>query len=267
VPARLFVELDPEAPDRARLDGAAARHLRALRLGVGGEFRAIVGPGRERAATLEAIGAGGATCRLGAPIAGAGAADPVAPLVLAVAIADLARLDLVVEKATELGASAILPFRAARSQRAALPASRLARWERIARTACEQCGRTVVPAIAAPVELDELVRRLCDATDLAHALVLSPRAEGELLATLRERAIARASGRGDAEAAAGVALVIGPEGGLVAAEEDALVARGAMRVGLGPRTLRVETAAIAALALASSWLADASPPGVSRARL
>jgi 16S rRNA (uracil1498-N3)-methyltransferase len=248
---RLFVSPDPVDPDRAVLDAGAVRHLRALHLRRGDGFVAIVGPGREREGILERLGAHDASCRLGARLA-ARATDPGAPRILAVALADPVRLDLVVEKATELGASEIRPFRAARSQLATVPAARLERWRRIARAACEQSGRTVPPSIAPATTFAGLL----DATSGPQPTFVflpesNPRPPEPFLARARDGAI----------------VVVGPEGGLTDDEVGALLGRGALRVGLGPRVLRVETAAIAALATLEAWLSGQAPSGVPEPHL
>jgi 16S rRNA (uracil1498-N3)-methyltransferase len=241
---RLFVAVDPQAPELGRVAGDGVRHIAALRLRPGDAIDAIVGPGDERQATIESLGRDAVVCRLGAAVAGP-SRDPQGELVLAIALADdPARLDFVIEKATELGVTRIAPFRAARSQRNAVGGQRLARWRRIARAACEQCGRTRVPAIDEPVELVDLLARLGALTAL---LVLVPGAPGIDSAGL--------------EAARGpIGVVVGPEGGLTEEEIAWLVTHGGRALGLGPRTLRFDTAAIAALVLAAVRVA---PPALA----
>ena len=93
---------------------------------------ALNGTEHERIATIEKIAARGASVRLGEELA-VPARDPTSPCMLAVALADLGRMDVVVEKAAELGATAVRVFRASRSQIGDVAPSRLARWRRIAR--------------------------------------------------------------------------------------------------------------------------------------
>lgn len=222
---RLFVDVDPNTPDSASL---ASNHVRALRLDVGSEITAIVGPGRERVATVLAIEKRATKLRLDAELP-AIAADPRHALVLATALADLGRMDLVVEKATELGATAVWPFVAERSQMRQLSPGRVDRWLRVGRAACEQCGRTVPPEIRAPLSFEQLGEHVGS----SRTLVLHPdgRTDPPPLA-------------GDADT---VIVIIGPEGGLTPRETSALAERGAILCSLGPRILRFETAAIAAL--------------------
>jgi 16S rRNA (uracil1498-N3)-methyltransferase len=239
---RLFVDVDPRAPELGRIAGDGVRHVAALRLRPGDAIDAIVGPGDERQAMIESFGRDAVVCRLGGPLVGP-SRDPQGDLVLAIALCDdPARLDFVVEKATELGVTRIAPFRAARSQRLSLGAQRLARWRRIARAACEQCGRTREPAIDEPVALTDLAASL---GPLAALLVLAPGAPAI-------DSVGLEPGGGP------IAVVVGPEGGLTTEETEWLVARGGKAVGLGPRTLRFETAAIAGLVLAGARLV---PPG------
>lgn len=230
---RLFVEVDADEADRASLGRDGVRHLRALRLGEGDRFEAIVAPGRVRLALVERISSSGAELRLEDDVAVAGV-DPARELVLAVALADLARFDVVIEKATELGATAIRTFRATRSQIERVSPSRLERWRRLARAACEQCGRTREPTIQEATTLESLLGELAGSSAL-----VALRRDGER------------SWPGAADSRAPVVLVVGPEGGLTAEEEALLDRHGARSLSLGPRVLRFETAAIAALAIAA----------------
>lgn len=237
--SRLFVTPDADDPDRATLDAATTRHLRALRLAPGDAVCAIVGPHRERAASVVALLRDHAVLSLHEELP-PHARDPQRPCVLALALGDLARMDLVVEKATELGVTAIQPFVATRSQVRTLPSTRLERWERLARAACEQCGRTVVPEIRGCVAFEALV-----------AVVERPGTTW-LLEPARPDAAPSDSASAPVAVASddGLTLVIGPEGGLDPAEVERLRAAGARPVTLGTRVLRFETAAIAGLAVA-----------------
>jgi 16S rRNA (uracil1498-N3)-methyltransferase len=141
-------------------------------------------------------------------------------------------LSLVVEKATELGASRVVPTVAARSVKRD---ANVARLSRIAREAAEQCGRTSVPEVA-------------EALALGEALVAA-RASGAKIVALDQNVAVTL-----AEAIAGadhVALFVGPEGGWDERDLDALAAGGAVRAALGGFVLRAETAAIVAVALAA----------------
>jgi 16S rRNA (uracil1498-N3)-methyltransferase len=147
------------------------------------------------------------------------------------------RMDLLVEKATELGVQVIQPLQCERSV-LRLAGDRALRkrahWQGIAVAAAEQCGRNRVPEVAAVQTLDAFLAQL-PAPGLR--LLLSP---GEGVAALHEAAA-------DAQA---LLTLSGPEGGLTGAEENAALARGFVRARLGGRLLRAETAPLAVLAWA-----------------
>jgi 16S rRNA (uracil1498-N3)-methyltransferase len=169
------------------------------------------------------------------------AAQGGVPIVLALALAKGEKVDLVVQKATELGVNRIVPWEAARSvvrlegERAE---ERAKRWRRIAEEAARQCGRADVPEVRAPASLAQLVAELPSG-------FLPVVFHGEGSAPIAQL-----------PAAAGVVAVVGPEGGLTAAELGTLERAGALRASLGPRTLRAETAAIAAVALLQARYGD-----------
>ena len=206
-----------------RLEGAPAHRLRdVLRLEAGATLAVFDGRGCERDATLTAVDRGGVTLRLGA--ARDAAAEPPVAVTLACAFPRGRRGDWLVEKATELGVAAFAPLAAERS--VLRPGDgRLERWRRIAIEAAELSGRAVVPPFE-PAPPPDAVR---------------------LIADLEATATVAAELAGVA-AAGTVALYVGPEGGWSPAEREALLADGARPVTLGPRRLRVETAAIVGLA-------------------
>jgi 16S rRNA (uracil1498-N3)-methyltransferase len=146
------------------------------------------------------------------------------------------KMDYVVEKATELGVARIVPFTSARTAGERTREGKVERWRRIARSAAQQCGRSDVPEIAAPIDVSALVAQV-GAYDLA--LVPWELAKAQ---PLRERIPALIEG------AATALLGIGPEGGLEDAEARALEAAGAHLVSLGSRILRTETAGLVAYA-------------------
>jgi len=165
------------------------------------------------------------------------AVDPAAPaalrLTLAQGIPKGQKMDFVVEKATELGVARIVPFSSERTVGGdAARDGKLERWRRLARTAAQQCGRADVPAVDAPLAFPELVTTIggFDATFVPWEL-----AEAR---PLREVLPALLAGIRDA------LVVIGPEGGLAAAEVDAARAGGAHVISLGRRIFRTETAAL-----------------------
>jgi 16S rRNA (uracil1498-N3)-methyltransferase len=224
------VHLAPERIDGARgfLGPEARRYLAdVLRLAAGDRVEVFDGRGGRYDAVIEA---GFEAVRLGPREEAARA--PV-ELTLVVALAKGEKMDLVVQKATELGAARILPFAADRSVvrlERDKGEERAARWRRIAEEAARQCGRADVPEVRAPADLAAALAGLAPATRL---VVFHP--GGAPLAQVA--------------AAPCIAAVVGPEGGLTDAEVGACEAAGAHRASLGPRVLRAETAAIVALAL------------------
>jgi 16S rRNA (uracil1498-N3)-methyltransferase len=215
------------------LDPSAAQHAVAvLRLAVGAPLTLFDGSGGEHAATLVQVGRSVGRARVGPKRAVE--REPPFPLVLGQALAKGERMDLVVQKATELGATALVPLATERSEvrlDAERAAKRVAHWQGVVRAACEQCGRNRLPEVGAPRSLDAF---LAAPPGGASRLVLAP--EGVALRDLPR------------PGAAGVVLLVGPEGGLSEAELARATAAGFVGASLGPRVLRTETAALAALA-------------------
>jgi 16S rRNA (uracil1498-N3)-methyltransferase len=157
-----------------------------------------------------------------------------------------AKFEWVLQKGTELGVAAFVPLRTERSVTGAedVGASKRARWQRILTEATEQCGRARVPDLAEPRPLAEAARAL-------------PPGDLALIPWEREHATAlRAALATLGAAPAAIHLFIGPEGGFAAGEVALARECGARPVSLGPRVLRAETAAIAAVTLALAACGD-----------
>ncbi len=222
-----------ELPERA------ARHVAALRLRAGDEVVLFNGDGAESAATLVAIGKRGAVAavRERRPV------DRESPfeIHLAQGICAGDRMDLVLQKATELGIASIQPVVTARSI-IRLDRERRERrethWQNVVIAACEQCGRNLVPPVAPSTGLPEFVALPARG---GTRILLAP--DGE--ATLRSLAPRPP-----------VTVLIGPEGGLAPEEREIATARGFSAVRFGPRILRTETAPLAALAALQSLYGD-----------
>lgn len=222
------------APGRVTVEGARLHYLvHVLRLGAGDALEVFDGAGTAFDAKVAALGPDAGTLELGP----ARAAPRPRPVTIVQGLPKAEKLELVLQKGTELGASAFAPAACARSvvKLQGKEEAKLARWQRIVEEAARQCGRADVPAVLPPAPLAQAVGAL-EGSPLV--LVLDE----------EERAVPLAQ----ALAAAGarpLALVIGPEGGLAREEVQALVARGAQAVTLGRLVLRTETAALAALAV------------------
>jgi 16S rRNA (uracil1498-N3)-methyltransferase len=235
VSPRVLIPLVGPAPRELRLEGAAFHHLRVLRVGVGDVLEVFDGRGRAWPAEVLSVEEDGARVRLGAE-SFAPASRPIG-IVQALPKAD--KLELVLQKGTELGAAAFYPALSTHSLvrlSASAAAQRLKRWQRIADEAARQSGRRDVPQVHPLLPLLEAVRRLPPGT---RVLVLDEREERRRLAEAAE----------GAEPGGPLALVIGPEGGLSEEERAGLHRLGAVSVSLGPLVLRTETAALAALAV------------------
>jgi 16S rRNA (uracil1498-N3)-methyltransferase len=156
-------------------------------------------------------------------------------LTLAQGIPKGQKMDFVVEKATELGVAAIVPFASERTQGGDRGREgKVERWRRLAKAAAQQCGRTEVPTVEQPVGFAELLASI----GRYHAALIPWELEGG--APLRERLPALLDGVRD------VLVIIGPEGGLAAAEVAAARERGARAISLGSRIFRTETAGLVA---------------------
>ena len=244
MPPRFFVDAALAADAVLDLPETVVRHVQVLRLAPGDAITLFNGQGGCHAATLAEIGKRHATARIGAH--DAAEAETPFSITLAQGLAGGDKMDWLIEKAVELGVAAIQPLQASRSvvrlsgERAL---KRQAHWQALVQAACEQCGRNRLPALApvAPFE-----GWLAAAPATGARLLLSPRATGSLPEL--------AQAHRDTWRAEGVTLLIGPEGGLSPAEEDAARRAGFIGVSLGPRILRTETAGLACLATLNAIL-------------
>ena len=237
---RLYVELSLDGTSVA-LDESEAHYLgHVLRLARGDRLVVFNGRGTEREASVESLQRRGAVLALAA----VRPALPESPLDLTLlqALPKSDAMDLIVQKATELGVRALMPvytefsvvkLDTERSER------RVDHWRKIARSACEQCGRHTPPLIEPPRPLLAAIEALpAGPTRLA----LEPSAE-------------RVLGE-QAPPPQGLVVAIGPEGGFGATDWRRLDAAQFTRATLGPRVLRAETAALAVCAIAQSRWGD-----------
>ncbi len=225
------------------LPAQAGEHLtRVLRLEAGAALTLFNGAGGEYAATLGARSGKGVLARVLRH-------DPVereSPLSITLlqGVARGERMDLILQKATELGVARIVPVLAERSVvkiDAKQRARKLEHWQAVAIAACEQCGRNRVPVVAEPAPLGDAIAQLPAGT--ARALLVAD--GGQSLTMFATRA-----------AGSPLALLIGPEGGLAGNERQFALANGFEGCRLGPRILRTETAGLAALAALQATCGD-----------
>lgn len=239
---RVYVDAALAAGARVAIAGSAAEHVtRVLRLGVGDALTLFNDDGRDYPSRINGLRRGSVEVE----VLGTAAARAESPLALTLVqgIARSERMDLVVQKATELGVTAIQPLLTVRSivkLDAATRAKKLAHWRGIAIAACEQCGRARLPTIAEPLLLVQWLEQPAPAGALC--LLLAPEANRSLVAA--------------AAGARAAQLLVGPEGGLEESERDAALAVGYLACRLGPRVLRSETAAVAALTVLQSVAGD-----------
>jgi 16S rRNA (uracil1498-N3)-methyltransferase len=232
----------PEAAPGARVElpEHSAHHAReVLRLRSGAAVRVFDGQGHEFEALLDRVSRQGVDARLGAPVS----PRPESSLRIVLAMSPLKgdRMELVIQKATELGVSEIRPVITARTDAAARPAlrgSRSERWDKVASGAAEQCGRAVVPVVAPTSTLTALLQEPFEGERIVLVETLGPPPFGSITRP------------------AHLLLVIGPAGGWAPAEKDALAEAGFRAAALGPRVLRSETAALAAVAVAQALWGD-----------
>jgi len=232
--------LEPEA--EFALEGDAAHYLgRVLRVAPGQPLVLFNGDGCDYAAEVRAIDRRGVVVAISSRLPGL----PESPLAVTIAqaVSRGERMDQTLQKCTELGAAAFQPLLSERVE-VRLTGSRLdtrlQHWRAVVVAACEQCGRARVPPVLPPRALGDWL----EAGGEEARLVLDPQA-GECLAAV--------------ELAGKLQLAVGPEGGFSEAEQSLMRDHGVQGARLGPRILRTETAAPAALAVLQCLAGDLGP--------
>jgi 16S rRNA (uracil1498-N3)-methyltransferase len=222
-------------------DNAATHLTRVLRLAVGDACVLFNGDGFDHAGRIVAQDKRGVRVA----VEGTRSIDSESPLriTLLQGVARGEKMDLILQKATELGVSAIAPLWSQRSEvklEGERAAKRLAHWRGVVTSACEQSGRARVPHVAAPLSLAAVLDTV-PAGGLR--LILDP--EGEL--ALRAMSL---------DSHGNVLLAVGPEGGWSSTDREQLRSAGFQGLRLGPRVLRTETAGLAAIAALQSRFGD-----------
>ena len=247
---RLFVPGPLQPLAQVALPEAAARHAMVRRVQPGDELLLFDGRGLDWPAQVLAVTRSGVSVCVGQPQV----VDTELRVSVTVALVMPAneRMDVLMEKATELGVAHIQPLHSVRSvlrlgsERAQ---RKRAHWQAIAQAACEQCGRAVVPQVAPVRDLQDWLQ------DLAQGRLQPAPPLARWLLSLQPLARRAAAHPWPSQ---GLCTLSGPEGGFAPDEEAAAHAAGFEPVALGPRVLRAETAPLAVLA----WLALSQPiPG------
>jgi 16S rRNA (uracil1498-N3)-methyltransferase len=227
---------------RVELPEHTAHHAReVLRLRAGAAVRIFDGAGAEFEAVLDEVSRRTVSARL----AGAVTPRPESPLYLVLALAPLKgdRMELVLQKTTELGVAEIRPLVSVRTDAMARPAlhgTRDERWQRVVSGAAEQCGRAVVPRVAPA----EMLATAAAAPFAGTRVVLLETAGQPPLPSL------------PVDPSRPLLLLVGPAGGFEPSESEQLLSAGFLPASLGPRILRAETAAISTVAIAQATWGD-----------
>jgi 16S rRNA (uracil1498-N3)-methyltransferase len=235
---RLFTDQPLTPGDQVVLKGNVAQHLgRVLRARSGDHIALFNGDGQEFAAQVLTVSKGEVSVEVGAAATPQTESPVFTTLGLCLSKGD--RFDWAIQKATELGVGAIAPLLSERVDFNIPPdriEKRVAHWQQIAISACEQCGRVKIPSITPPQSLVSWIENVS--------------AEQKWVLHCKEDTGVSASAVNQG-APRDAALLIGPEGGLTNHEFAAASTEGFQLLQLGPRVLRTETAPAAALSVLS----------------
>ena len=238
--------------DALNLPSGTARHVQVLRLQPNDEITLFNGQGGEFKAVVMHMGRSDVSVRVGEQIHIERELNIRVHLWSGITANE--RMDWLLEKATELGATTLLPITAERSVlklKGDRADKKLAHWQAIAVASSEQCGRNRVLQVCSPATLSQAIAQLSVSPLQAARWVLSlapgNRSLQEMMQTLKTPKEAGQSKMSE------VILLSGPEGGLSPAEEAQAIAAGFVPVSLGNRVLRAETAPVAVLSALSCW--------------
>lgn len=235
--SRFFVD-QPLSLGQHELPETQAHYIgRVLRLAVGDAVQLFDGSGQEFLGQLSEVGKKSVRVELTEQFDGQ--AESPLRVHLGQGLSRGERMDWAIQKATELGVAVITPVVSERCEvrlKDERADKRLSHWRQIAISACEQCGRSVLPVIHPPLLLSDWLRQ----TEADLKLVLHPVAEP----------------LSSHPKPASLAFLIGPEGGLSETEVDQAKAAGFHAARLGPRVLRTETAPVVALSVAQQLWGD-----------
>lgn len=240
---RYFIQAEQWVDHEAVLTGDDAHHIvNVMRLRAGDSIQICDGAGRVAVAKLTAIDKQRVTAAILEPLSGSG--EPAVRVTIAQSLPKGDKMEMVIQKGTEIGAYCFRPFVSERTvvqYDGKKEAKRLERWGKVAKEAAEQAHRSRIPQVDSPLSWAELLKS-AHTTDAAFFCYEKP-GGAAFPAALRQAIEARGSTDGMS-----VMIVIGPEGGFTEREVREAEAAGCVPVGLGPRILRTETAGLVALA-------------------
>lgn len=235
---RIFTSATLQEGQTVDLDDSSAHHVgKVLRMQAGQPLVLFNGDGANYPAELDDVGKKRVSARVLAREAST--CEPRLKIVLGQVISKGDRMDYAVQKSTELGVDTIVPLTSERCDvrlKGDREDKRIRHWQQVAISAAEQCGRATVPQVMALASLNDWLTA-SEACDLR--LVLHHRTEQALSTLLPPEQ--------------GIALLVGPEGGLSESEIEAAREHGFLPAAMGPRVLRTETAPVAAITLCQ-WL-------------
>jgi 16S rRNA (uracil1498-N3)-methyltransferase len=239
--SRVFQDIPLQSGSRIELSAEASHHLaRVLRAKISDRLTVFNGKGGEYSAVITQIDKKKVTVEVG--VFKDRSAESALKLCLAQGISRGEKMDYIIQKAVELGASQIVPLITERCNVKLDDERRQKRfqhWQGIVVSACEQSGRNIVPELMQPMTLQQWL----------------PAAKADLCLVLAPDAVEKLDQMKVAQDAS-VVLLIGPEGGLSSAEINQAEQKGFHALNLGPRVLRTETAAVAALTILQCIFGD-----------
>jgi 16S rRNA (uracil1498-N3)-methyltransferase len=240
---RFYIQPQSISQDRVVISGLQAHHItNVLRLKIGDEITLFDGKGYEYQAKIVELQRGKLIAHVQAKLEPA--VESPLDIVLGQALIKGDKMELIIQKATELGVSRIVPLKTTYSRRTNPEslARKQERWQKIVTEATQQCNRIKLPRIDAPLKLSEFCTKF-KAAELKLIFWEQKKEQGNERLT-------------DIKAVNQIALLIGPEGGFTPHEIQAAQEHGFIPLGLGPRILRAETAAIIALTIVQYQLGD-----------
>ncbi len=231
---RFFMNYTPAVGDAVTVEGADARHIAgSLRMTPGETLTLCDGKGTDFGCTITNLEREAVTLRV--DTATPTTAEPTLAVTLYMGLPKGDKMELIIQKAVELGVTAVVPVAMSRcvvKLDGKDAAKKQARWQKIAHEAAGQSGRGILPAVETPISWKQALARFEKENTL-----LCYEGGGQPIGQLVS------------PADTAISLVVGPEGGFDPAEVEAVISRGGRIATLGPRILRCETAPLAALAV------------------